>query len=65
MNGINEMRQDVTSERELQRLKLKVDRWWSDPRKWRDELILNEQEISTLHELLFAAGLNDPAKGTT
>lgn len=65
MNAINEMRQDITSERELQRLKLRVDRWWTNPRKGDGNLVLSDNEVSTLHELLFAAGLDEPTKGTT
>ena len=65
MSAINEMRQDPTSERELQQLKVKVDRWWSNPHRWQEHLVLDDQEVSTLHELMFAAGIHEPTKGPT
>ena len=63
--AIEEMRSDPTTERELQGLKLMVDRWWVNPYKHDDYLVLNATEVSILHELMFAAGLDDPTKGTT
>ena len=51
--SLEEMLQDSTTRRQFDTLKLKIDRWWVDPRKG-FQPVLHEDDFGLLHELLWA-----------